>query len=195
VTSSSASSAGVGAGAGVPPAAAGRVVGVTKAYTTRVGSGPFPTEMLGEEGGRLREKGREYGATTGRPRRCGWLDLVQLRAAIRLTGTQAIVLTKLDTLAGFGPLKVAVAYERDGKRTTEMPADEAGWGALRPVYEELPGIPASPSLEGITDDAKLSDPARRYVAFIEQRLGVPIEIVSTGPERESAIRRGPVLGF
>ncbi|MCO5168033.1 MAG: adenylosuccinate synthase [Planctomycetes bacterium] len=195
VTSSSASSAGVSSGAGVPPAAAGKVVGVAKAYTTRVGSGPFPTELLGEPGDRLRELGKEYGATTGRPRRCGWLDLVQLGEAVRLTGCAGIVLTKLDTLAGFGPLKVAVAYERGGKRHEGFPADEGGWEELTPVYEELPAIAADPGLLGATEEAQLPGEAREYVAFIERRLGVPVSVVSTGPQREALIRRSDVLGF
>ncbi len=196
VTSSSASSAGVGAGAGVPPAAAGRVVGVAKAYTTRVGSGPFPTEMLGAEGERLRERGREYGATTGRPRRCGWLDLVQLKHAVALTGTQAIVLTKLDTLAGWGTIRVATAYQRNGKDVSDgLPCDERGWDEVVPVYRELEGFPAEPSFAGATQEKQLPDAVKRYVAFIEQQLGVPVVLVSTGPEREAGVIRGDVLGF
>jgi adenylosuccinate synthase len=195
VTSSSASSAGVGPGAGVPPAAAGRVLGVTKAYTTRVGSGPFPTELHGAQGDHLRELGKEYGATTGRPRRCGWLDLVQLKEAVRLTGVTGIVLTKLDTLAGFGPLQVCVAYERDGKRVDCTPADEEGWATLKPVYEAMPGIPATPAFMGASSEAALPREAKDYVAFIEKRLGVPVTVISTGPQREAMIRRGDVLGF
>ncbi len=193
VTSSSASSAGVSPGAGVPPAAAGKVVGVAKAYTTRVGSGPFPTELLGEPGDRLRELGKEYGATTGRPRRCGWLDLVQLREAVRLTGCSGIVLTKIDTLAGYGPLKVCVAYELDGKRFDGFPADEGGWERLKPIYEELPAIPGD--FMGATEESQLPQEARDYVRFIEDQLGVKLDVVSTGPQREALIRRGNVLGF
>ncbi len=193
VTSSSASSAGVAAGAGVAPDAAGRVLGVSKAYTTRVGSGPFPTELHGEPGERLRALGREYGATTGRPRRCGWLDLVQLGHAVRLTGTRALVLTKLDTLSGYGPLKVAVAYERGGRRIDTLPADARGWEELTPVYEELPGWEGD--LVGTTDEAKLPPTARDYVRFVEERLGIPAVLVSTGPDRRALIQRGEVTGF
>ena len=190
VTSSSASAAGAPSGAGVPPSALGRVLGVAKAYTTRVGSGPFPTEMTGAEGDRLRELGREYGATTGRPRRTGWLDLVQLRWAIGLTGTQGVVLTKLDTLAGFGALKVATGYQVRGQPCAVPPADEASWDHLEPVYESLPPIPAG-SVAGARKWEELPAEARGYVEEVERRLGVPVVCISTGAERSEMIRRGP----
>jgi len=186
VTSSSASTAGVMAGAGVPAAALGRVLGVAKAYTTRVGSGPFPTEL--EDGERLRTLGREFGATTGRPRRCGWLDLVQLRYAVALSGAHGVVLTKLDTLSGYGPLKLAVAYESGGRRLDRPPADAGAWDAIEPVFEELPGFPEG-SVRGAGDYADLPAPARAYVERIEEHLGVPVVLISTGPEREALVWR------
>ncbi|MCA8924254.1 MAG: adenylosuccinate synthase, partial [Planctomycetes bacterium] len=186
VTSSSASSAGVASGAGVPPSAVGTVLGIAKAYTTRVGAGPFPTELDNEQGERLRQHGHEFGATTGRPRRCGWLDLVQLDYACGLTGAKRLVLTKLDTLGGFGELKVCVAYERKGERVRSLPADVAGWSELRPVYETLPGFPAE-GLVGATTKEELPSAALDYVRFVEARLGVTISYVSTGPQRSALV--------
>ena len=196
VTSSSASSAGVASGAGAPPSATGQVLGVLKAYTTRVGEGPFPTELEGEPGERLRTLGREFGATTGRPRRCGWLDLVQLRYAVRLTGTTDLVLTKLDALAGFGPLKVGVEYLRGGQPVPCPPADEDTWDELEVRYEELEGIPEGFDYAGAKRIGDLPEPARRYLRFIEERLGVPVSLLSTGPEREALVWRdgASVLG-
>ncbi len=187
VTSSSTLTDGVSAGAGVPPTASGRSLGVLKAYTTRVGEGPFPTEIPGEQGQKLREAGGEYGATTGRPRRTGWLDLVQLHYAVELSGTQALVLTKLDVLAGMGPLKVCVAYECRGKRIDRVPADIQMLEECRPVYEELPGF------EGPIDKAsfeKFPENAKRYIDYVEKKLGVSMSYISTGPERDAFIRRG-----
>ncbi len=189
VTSSNAGSAGVPAGAGVPPGAATQVLGVAKAYTTRVGAGPFPTELADGEGDRLREQGSEYGATTGRPRRCGWLDLVQLRYAVRLTGTTGLVLTKLDTLAGFGPLKVAVGYRAGEAEVKVPPPDAADYEGLQPVYEEMEGIPEGVDWSALRRWEDLPPQARSYIELIEQRLGVPVTLVSTGPEREALIRR------
>ena len=187
VTSSSTLTDGVSAGAGVPPTASGRSLGVLKAYTTRVGEGPFPTEIPGEQGQKLREAGGEYGATTGRPRRTGWLDLVQLHYAVELSGTQALVLTKLDVLAGMGPLKVCVAYECRGKRIDRVPADIQMLEECRPVYEELPGF------EGPIDKSsfeKFPENAKRYIDYVEKKLGVSMSYISTGPERDAFIRRG-----
>lgn len=189
VTSSNAGSSGVPAGAGVPPRAATHVLGVAKAYTTRVGAGPFPTELTDAVGERLRQEGGEYGATTGRPRRCGWLDLVQLRYAVRLTGTTGIVLTKLDTLAGFTPLKVAVGYRAGGQPVSVPPPDAADWEALEPVYEELEPLPAGIDYGKLRAWDELPPAALAYVRFIEERLGVPVVMVSTGPERSALIRR------
>ena len=194
VTSSSASAAGAAAGLGVPPGALGRVLGVAKAYTTRVGAGPFPSELPEAEGARLRELGHEYGATTGRPRRCGWLDLVQLRWAIALSGTTGVVLTKLDTLAGFGPLQVCTGYRLNGRECLTPPADEAGWTALQPVYRTLEGFPAG-SVAGARSWNELPLEARAYVEAVEQALGVPVVVISTGAERSEMIRRGTVEGW
>ncbi|MBI3726573.1 adenylosuccinate synthase [bacterium] len=188
VTSSSTLTDGISSGAGVPPTALGRALGVLKAYTTRVGDGPFPTEIPGEQGQKLREAGGEYGATTGRPRRTGWLDVVQLRYAARLSGTDGLVLTKLDVLSGMTPIKVCVAYEVKGTRLATVPADPSVLEAVTPVYEELPGF------EGAldpTDYDRFPKAARDYVAYIERALGVPVSFVSTGPARDAFIRRGP----
>lgn len=190
VTSSSTLTDGVSPGAGVPPSSVGRVLGVLKAYTTRVGDGPFPSELHGDAGQKLREAGGEYGATTGRPRRTGWLDLVQLRHAIALSGTQGLVVTKLDVLAGMGPIKVCTSYEARGKKIDRVPADVNQLAECRPVYEELPGF------EGPIDKVsfeKFPENAKRYLAYIEQKLGVRVSWISTGPERDAFIARGAPL--
>jgi adenylosuccinate synthase len=187
VTSSSTIAGGALTGLGFGPSQVSQVIGVAKAYTTRVGEGPFPTELPDEIGERIREVGGEYGATTGRPRRCGWLDAVILRYAARINGLDQIALTKLDVLSGLDNLNVAVAYERDGERIEYFPA-EAGIAALSgwtPVYEELPGwqedLTAARSLED------LPAAARDYVAHIEEWAGVQITFISVGPERDQAI--------
>ncbi|MGE0712374.1 MAG: adenylosuccinate synthase [Planctomycetota bacterium] len=190
VTSSSASSGGVAAGAGAPPAAVGQVLGIAKAYTTRVGSGPFPSELHGEAGDRLREQGQEYGATTGRPRRCGWLDLVQLRYAVRLTGTTGVVLTKLDTLAGLGPVQVVRGYRRGGQALAGPPAHEAEWAGIELETETLAEIPAGFDYAACRRFEDLPGAAQDYVRYVEQALGVPVSMVSTGPAREALIQRG-----
>ena len=193
VTSSNTWAAGVSAGAGVPPKAVGRVLGITKAYTTRVGAGPFPTELSGEPGDRLREKGHEFGATTGRPRRCGWLDLPQLRYAVRLCGVDGIVLTKLDTLSGYGPLQVCVGYELAGEPIRTPPADADDWGSLRCSYEELTGIPADVDWSSIRSYDAFPAEAKAYVSYIEERLGVPVSMISIGPEREAIVQREDIF--
>ena len=187
VTSSSSSAAGIACGAGVPPAAGGKVLGVAKAYTTRVGAGPFPTEIEGPDEERLRQMGREFGATTGRPRRCGWLDVAQLRYAVRLCGVDGIVLTKLDTLAGFGPLQVGVGYERHGA-ACGPPADESGWDDLTLVTDDMAAIPAGADFS-VTRFEELPSEARDYVHFVEREVGVPVVAVSTGPARRDLIPR------
>lgn len=187
VTSSSTLTDGVSPGAGVPPASVGRTLGVLKAYTTRVGEGPSPSEIEGDQGKKLREAGGEYGATTGRPRRTGWLDLVQLRHAVALSGTHELVLTKLDVLAGMGPIKACVAYEHQGKKLDRVPADISVLEACRPVYEEVPGF------QGPIDKTsfeRFPTEARRYIEFIEKRVGIPVSFISTGPERDAFIKRG-----
>lgn len=187
VTSSSTLTDGVAAGAGVPPASAGRTLGVIKAYTTRVGEGPFPSEIPGEHGQKLREAGGEYGATTGRPRRTGWLDLVQLRHAISLSGTHGLVLTKLDVLAGMGPIKVCTAYECRGKKVDRIPADVNMLEECTPILEELPGFDGA--LDKVSYE-RFPANAKSYIAYIEKQLGVPVDFISTGPERDAFIQRG-----
>jgi adenylosuccinate synthase len=187
VTSSSTGTDGIAAGAGVPPTAVRGAVGVLKAYTTRVGEGPFPSEIEGELGKKLRDAGGEYGATTGRPRRCGWLDLVQLRHAIALTGVNGLILTKLDVLAGMGEIKVCVAYEVDGKRHDRVPAELSALERAKPVLESFPGFPGAGFDGSKWDD--LPKGARAYIEEVEKRVGVPVLFISTGPERGQMIAR------
>ncbi|OQY22970.1 MAG: adenylosuccinate synthase [Anaerolineaceae bacterium 4572_32.2] len=193
VTSSSVTSGGALTGLGFGPQHVSRVVGVVKAYTTRVGTGPFLTELLDETGEQIREAGNEYGTTTGRPRRCGWLDLVILRYAVRINGLDELALTKLDVLSGLERLKVAVAYERDGERVQPSVAKyfpaEFGVEALaewKPVYEELPGW--AEDITGVRARADLPAAAQEYVARIEELVDAPVTFIGVGPEREQAIR-------
>jgi adenylosuccinate synthase len=187
VTSSSTTAGGAMTGLGFGPRCVSRVVGVAKAYTTRVGAGPFPTELLDSIGERIRESGVEYGTTTGRPRRCGWLDVVILRYAARVNGLDEFALTKLDVLSGIRRLKIAVAYERAEDRIECFPA-ESGIGALaewQPVYVELPGWE-----EDITEARRRDDlppAAQDYIARIEDLTGVPVTFVGVGPARDQAI--------
>jgi len=161
------------------------VVGIAKAYTTRVGNGPFPTEWLDARGEAIRQKGQEYGATTGRPRRCGALDLVVLRHAARVNGLTEWAVTKLDVLSGTGPIPVAVAYEANGRRYEDFPADDGLWSTLKPVYEEMPGWEDPLHPPRVWDDLPLN--ARRYLERIHRDTGVPIGLVSWGPDREQTI--------
>jgi len=187
VTSSSTVAGGALTGLGFGPRYISRVVGVGKAYTTRVGAGPFLTELLDEVGDRIREVGGEYGTTTGRPRRCGWLDLVILRYAARINGLDELALTKLDVLSGLEQLKVAVAYERDGERTEYFPA-EFGVESLaewKPVYEELSGW--GEDISGMHRRGDLPPAAQAYVGYVEENLGVPVAFIGVGPEREQTI--------
>jgi adenylosuccinate synthase len=186
VTSSSALAGAAASGAGLPPRALGRVVGIAKAYTTRVGGGPFPTELTDELGRRLRKDGDEYGATTGRPRRCGWFDAVVVRQAVALSGVDALALTKLDVLTGIDPLRVCSAYEVGGARLDLPPAAARAWENAVPVYEELPGW-TEPLGEVRALDA-LPANARRYVARLEALVGVPVALVSIGAQRDQTIR-------
>ena len=187
VTSSNASIGGVCTGLGVPPQAVGGVLGVAKAYTTRVGEGPLPTELHGEMGTRLRESGNEYGASTGRPRRCGWYDAVAVRYAARLNGLQSIALTKLDVLDGLETIEVAVASRIGGRVVEEFPAALPPGEACEPVYEQWPGW-TTPT-KGATRFDALPEAARKYVARLEEVSGVPIALVSTGSDREETIIR------
>ncbi len=191
VTSSNASIGGVCTGLGVGPRAINRVLGVVKAYTTRVGEGPLPTELSGEMGHRLRESGNEYGAVTGRPRRCGWYDAVAVRYGVRINGLDALALTKLDVLDGLDTIDVCTAYRCGGRTLTEMPSDLGQLVACEPVYESLPGW--STPTKGVRRFEDLPDNAARYVARLEEITGVPAAIVSTGSERNDTIIREKLL--
>lgn len=185
VTGSNTGATGIHAGSGVPTANLGRVLGIMKAYSTRVGSGPMPTELFDDKGNRIRERGREYGTTTGRPRRVGWLDLVAVRYAAMVNGITGIAMTLLDVLSGFEHLPVCTQYEIRGERTERFPADAEDLSAAKPHYQVLPGFP-----EEIAEARKLSDlpaGARKYIEFIENKVGVRIDIVSVGPGREQTI--------
>jgi adenylosuccinate synthase len=187
VTSSNATIGGVCTGLGIPPKAIDGVIGVAKAYTTRVGEGALPTELTGEMGNRLRESGQEFGAVTGRPRRCGWYDAVAVRYAVRVNGLDALALTKLDVLDGLPELQVCTAYKCKGTTLTEMPGDHAQLSACEPVYESLPGWSAPTA--GARRFKDLPAEARAYVARLEEITGVPAAIVSTGSAREDTIIR------
>jgi adenylosuccinate synthase len=187
VTSSTTLAGGVCAGAGVGPKDVSGVIGIVKAYTTRVGEGPFVTELTDATGELLRQRGDEFGATTGRPRRCGWLDAVQLRRAALLNGTTSMVITKPDVLGTVGTLRICTAYEIDGQRTTDFPGQVSLLEKARPVYEELPGW--DEDISGCTTWEELPAAAQRYFERMEELVGVPISIVSVGPGREQTIRR------
>ena len=184
VSSSNTVCGGVCTGLGVPPSAIGEVYGIFKAYSTRVGAGPFPVELFDETGDRIREIGHEYGAVTGRNRRCGWVDLVALRYAIMINGVTQLIMMKGDVLDTFPSIKVCVAYEKDGVRTTDMPFDTEGWEA---VYEELPGWQTD--LTHLTSESEFPEAFRQYVVELERRLEVPITILSVGPDRAQTIVR------
>jgi adenylosuccinate synthase len=185
VTSSSATSGGAVIGTGVAPTAIDTVIGVTKAYCTRVGGGPFPTEALDASGDLLRTRGNEFGAVTGRPRRCGWNDLPLLRYAGMINGISWLVVTKLDVLDEFAEIPVCVGYKIDGKSTEEVPAQDSGFAKIECIYEKMPGWRTSTA--GITQFEKLPKVARDYLAFIERQSGARIGVVSTGPGREETI--------
>lgn len=185
VTSSSATSGGAVTGTGVPPNAIGTVIGVTKAYCTRVGGGPFPTEMKDALGDKLRAKGNEYGAVTGRPRRIGWVDLPLLRYAQMINGINWWVVTKLDVLDELNEIPICVGYKVDGKKTTEIPALATGFDHVDCIYHKMPGWKKATA--GITSFEKLPQRAQEYLAFIEKETGAKIGMVSTGPERDQTI--------
>ncbi len=187
VTSSTTLSSGVYPGAGIGPKRLDGVIGIIKAYTTRVGEGPFPTELTGETGEYLREKGSEFGATTGRPRRCGWLDCVQLRRATMINGMTNIIITKPDVLCGMETLKICTAYKIDGKETLDFPIHARDVEKAEPVYEEFPGWQEDISACKSWDE--LPENARNYFVKIEQLLGAPISIVSVGPGRTETVER------
>jgi adenylosuccinate synthase len=191
VTSSNATIGGVCTGLGVGPRAIDTVLGVAKAYTTRVGEGPLPTELTGAIGERLRESGQEFGAVTGRPRRCGWYDAVAVRYAVRVNGLDALALTKLDVLDGLPELQVCTAYRCGNATLTEMPGDVAQLAACTPIYETIPGWDAP--TRGIRNYDALPREARTYISRLEEITGVPAAIVSTGSGREETILRDGVL--
>jgi adenylosuccinate synthase len=187
VTSSNATIGGVCTGLGVGPRAIGGVLGVVKAYTTRVGEGPLPTELTGEMGNRLRDSGNEYGAVTGRPRRCGWYDAVAVRYGVRINGLDALALTKLDVLDGLERIEICTAYRCGSRTLSEFPSDLSQLVACEPIYESMPGW-ESPT-RGARRFSDLPENARRYIARLEQVSGVPAAIVSTGSDREDTILR------
>jgi adenylosuccinate synthase len=183
VTSSNTICAGACTGMGVAPSAIGEVFGIFKAYCTRVGSGPFPTELLDEQGDQLRDLGSEFGSTTGRPRRCGWLDLVALKYSIMLNGVTQLIMTKTDVLDSFETIRVATAYRMNDEMTDQFPY--ALEDNLEPVYTELPGWKTE--LTGIRDQAQFPDELKAYIRFLEKELKIPIKFVSVGPDREQII--------
>jgi adenylosuccinate synthase len=191
VTSSNPTAGGACVGAGIPPTSITKVIGVTKAYTTRVGSGPFPTELFDEFGVHLRKTGHEYGTTTGRERRCGWYDAVVARYATRLNGITDLVVTKLDVLSGLEKVPICVGYEIDGERTDEMPMSQTGFHHARPIYEEFDGwwedISKCRSVE------ELPDNARRYLERIAELSGTRVSVVGVGPGREENVILHPLL--
>ena len=187
VTSSNSTIGGVCTGLGVSPKMINGVLGVVKAYSTRVGEGPMPTELLGTSGDRLREGGKEFGSVTGRPRRCGWYDTVVVRYAARINGLDSVALTKLDVLDGLESIQVCTGYRYGRDLLTEWPADLNVLAKCEPTYETLPGW--SKPTAGVTRYADLPDEARRYVAFLEEATGVPVSIVSTGSGRADTIIR------
>ena len=185
VTSSNTVAGQAAAGAGCGPAALDRVLGITKAYTTRVGNGPFPTELTDETGRLIGERGAEFGTVTGRQRRCGWFDAVMVRQAVETSGIDGLALTKLDVLDGFTELKVCVAYEIDGKRVDYFPSGTDKQSRVRPVYETVPGW--SESTRGARRWADLPAEAVKYVRHVEELVGVPVSMLSTSPDRIDTI--------
>ncbi|WP_122263561.1 adenylosuccinate synthase [Ornithinimicrobium cerasi] len=192
VTSSNATSGGACTGSGVPPTRIERVIGVFKAYTTRVGEGPFPTELQDDLGQRLRDVGAEYGTTTGRPRRCGWADVVIGRYAQRVNGITDFVVTKLDVLTGLETVPVCVAYDVQGTRFEEMPVNQSDFHHATPVYEELPGW--SEDITGCREFADLPDAAQRYVERLEELMGARVSVIGVGPGRDQVVVRHDLLG-
>ncbi|MCE5345636.1 MAG: adenylosuccinate synthase [Bacteroidales bacterium] len=185
VTSSNTISAGACTGLGVSPKMIGEIFGIFKAYCTRVGSGPFPTELFDETGNSLRNIGHEFGATTGRPRRCGWLDLPALKYSIMINGVTKLFMTKADVLSGFKTIKICTKYKVDGKECLEIPFKTNA--AIEPVYTDMPGW--EENISGIKDFNKLPEALKRYIEFIEKETEVPVTMVSVGPDREETIYR------
>ena len=191
VTSSSPTSAGVLEGAGVPPQSLTRIIGVAKAYSTRVGEGPYITELLGDEGEALRQKGFEFGATTGRPRRCGWLDLPVVKQAVRINGLTDIAMTKIDILTGYDKIPVCVGYELDGKQIDYVPASLEVYGRCKPVWKVFDGW--TEDVSQIRNYEDLPENCRKYVEFVEEYTKTSVSLVSVSPEREGNIIRKPLI--
>lgn len=187
VTSSNPTAGGVCTGTGFGPAGIDGVIGVAKAYVTRVGEGPFPTELKNETGDYLREKGHEYGVTTGRPRRCGWFDIPIIKHAVRVNGLTELALTKLDVLTDMEELKVCVGYKYQGEYLSEFPLEQETLFNCEPVYETMAGW--SEDISGYTEYEQLPQAARAYIEYIEKESGIPVKIIGTGPEREQIIIR------
>lgn len=185
VTSSNTVSGQASAGTGVGPKDVGYVLGIAKAYMTRVGSGPFPTELFDADGQRLGERGHEFGVVTGRKRRCGWFDAVITRQTLQVGGVDGVALTKLDVLDGFETIKVCVAYDLDGQRLDHLPAGKEAQAKVKPIYEELEGWQGSTA--GARSWADLPAEAVKYVRRLEELIECPIALVSTSPEREDVI--------
>jgi adenylosuccinate synthase len=187
VTSSNPTSGGACTGLGVPPTSISRIIGVVKAYSTRVGNGPFPTELHDATGEQLRAEGHEFGATTGRPRRCGWLDLVALKYSVMINGITEIALTKMDVLNSFAEIRLCTGYTYNDKRLKSFPADCSTLDGLMPEYETMPGWQSS--LAGMTSFDELPEAARNYIRRIEEYTGARVSIVSLSPDREDTIVR------
>ena len=185
VTSSNCVAGAASAGAGVGPQSLQYVFGITKAYTTRVGSGPFPTELFDEVGRHLAEKGKEFGSVTGRARRCGWFDAAALKRSIQINGVSGLCITKLDVLDGVESVKLGVGYKRDGRAIDILPFGAVNIDGLEPVYEELPGW--KETTFGVRDYDKLPENARRYLTRLSEVCGVPVDMISTGPDRDETI--------
>jgi len=189
VTSSNTITAGVCTGLGIAPQNIGDVIGITKAYCTRVGSGPFPTQLDDADGEKLRKVGKEFGATTGRPRRCGWIDLPQLKYTIMLNGVTKLVMTKLDVLNDFDKFSAATEYEYDGIKSDKLPYDINAY-KINPMYKSIEGW--NKDIEYANSYDELPQELRSYIDFIEESLGVPVEIVSTGPQRKQILHKSVV---
>jgi adenylosuccinate synthase len=192
VTSSNATAGGACTGSGIPPTRIERVIAVVKAYTTRVGEGPFPTELLDAKGEILRNNGAEFGTTTGRPRRCGWFDAPIARYAERINGVTDFVLTKLDVLTGLDEVPVCVAYDVDGVRHDEVPTNQAEFARAVPIYETFPGWTEDISRARALDD--LPRNARDYVTALEQMINAPISVIGVGPGRDETVVIRDLLG-
>jgi len=193
VTSSSCTIGGALTGTGLAARDIGRVIGIFKSYVTRVGNGPMPSELAGAEGVELRERGKEYGTTTGRPRRCGWFDLVAGRYSVRLNGYDEIALTKLDVVSGLAGIKLCTAYELNGKRIASFPQSLSDLAKCRPVFEEMPGWSAGEIR--VDQFSEFPVRARRFIERLESELGVPVSFISTGPAREETVIRNAAYSF